>query len=186
MGIGSIIEYACSKVGVDVKVIQAANKRAAKKLQAPGVIVWCYNSRLKTTAGMAYNNPGFDGGRIELSQALLARASEAENQETIIHETAHILADMEARRRCVHGPEWRYMMIRLGYTNPRRCHTINTVGLRRKQSIYRVACGCDTGCRVSAAMRTRRMKQLESGGSAWCRRCRSDLTLEDFENAERA
>lgn len=67
---------------------------------------------------------------IELSTLLMERASEKDREETVAHETAHLLCKhIYGPIADTHGPYWGSIMIRAGYP-PTRCHAISTHGLK--------------------------------------------------------
>ena len=73
-------------------------------------------------------------GRVRFSShALWRRASPVKRRNTVVHEVAHILAELEAgaTKRVGHGYGWKRMMRRLG-AEPTRCHTVNRDGIRRR------------------------------------------------------
>lgn len=74
-------------------------------------------------------------GRVRLSRtALWRRASAIKRRNTLKHEIAHVLAQLEAGplKQVGHGPGWKRMMVRLG-EEPKRCHSVNRDGLRRRR-----------------------------------------------------
>jgi SprT-like family protein len=78
------------------------------------------------------------GGTVRLSShALWRRATPEKRRNTVIHELAHVLAEHE-RPGTHHGELWKRIMRRLGET-PKRCHTVNRDGIRRKQRRRRPA-----------------------------------------------
>ena len=52
--------------------------------------------------------------RITLNRALLEPGREADRNATLLHECAHILADLAHRRNCRHGKRWKQVMALLG------------------------------------------------------------------------
>lgn len=100
-----------------------------------------WNSRMRSTAGMAY--PG--KALIKLNPRL--RAFDGEVEQTLKHELAHLLAHHRAGRRRIspHGPEWRKACADLGLNDEKRCHDLP---LPRRQIARRhhyqcPACGMD-------------------------------------------
>jgi predicted SprT family Zn-dependent metalloprotease len=111
------------------------------------------------------------GGIIIFATKLFERASQKDREETIIHEVAHILADLKAKRNAGHGPAWMRMMVRLG-CEPKRCHKVDTQGLKRRQKRYQLRCSCGWACPVSASHRTKAANTIQSGEKAyWCPKC---------------
>ena len=101
-----------------------------------------WNSRMRSTAGMAY--PG--KSLIKLNPRLHEFGFE-EIERTLKHELAHLLAQHRAGRRRIspHGREWQKACADLGLDDERRCHDLplprRTVAKRHH---YRCpACGMD-------------------------------------------
>jgi len=80
-----------------------------------------WNSRMRSTAGMAY--PG--KALIKLNPRL-HDFGPGEVEQTLKHELAHLLAHHRAGRRRIspHGPEWRKACADLGLANEKRCHDL--------------------------------------------------------------
>lgn len=57
----------------------------------------------------------FGQRRISLSRYLAARCDDATNEQTVLHEIAHALTGPDAG----HGPAWRALAARIGYTGGR-------------------------------------------------------------------
>ena len=75
-------------------------------------------------------------GRVRLSaSALWRRATPVKRRNTVVHEVAHVLANLAAGAgvRVGHGYGWKTMMVRLG-EEPTRCHSVNRDGLRRRRA----------------------------------------------------
>jgi len=64
----------------------------------------------KTQAGIAYS----DERRIVLNSRLLVAGRERDRDATLLHECAHILANIHHRRNCRHNQHWRRVMATLG------------------------------------------------------------------------
>ncbi len=81
----------------------------------------CWNTRLTTTAGLAYHRDS----RIELNPRLRDFPPD-EPQRTLKHELAHLVAHHRAGRRRIraHGPEWELACSDLGIEGEDRCHTL--------------------------------------------------------------
>ncbi|MGB8166983.1 MAG: SprT-like domain-containing protein [Chthoniobacteraceae bacterium] len=82
-------------------------------------VVW--NSRMRSTAGMAYPRRGL----ITLNPHL-REFGEEEVDRTLRHELAHLLAHHRAGRRRIapHGPEWVCACRDLGLADEKRCHDL--------------------------------------------------------------
>ncbi len=82
-------------------------------------VVW--NSRMRSTAGMAYPRRS----QITLNPRL-REFGDAEVDRTLRHELAHLLAHHRAGRRRIapHGPEWARACRDLGLADEKRCHDL--------------------------------------------------------------
>lgn len=80
-----------------------------------------WNSRMRSTAGLAYPN----SSQIVLNPKL-AGFGWAEVERTLLHELAHLVAHHRCGRRRIspHGPEWRKACTDLGLKNEARCHDL--------------------------------------------------------------
>lgn len=99
-----------------------------------------WNNRFTNRLGDAkvvYGN----SGRVRFSSTgLWLRATPEQRREVIYHEVAHILGVLTLKGKPGHNREWREMMRRFGYA-PKRCHSINREGLRRKRQKRRTVYG---------------------------------------------
>lgn len=98
---------------------ELARRAGCRELARQVMVFW--NSRLRTTAGMAcYNRRS-----IFLNPRLL-EVSNREVQRTLRHELAHFVAQARAGRRRIlpHGKEWREACRDLGIANEPRCHNL--------------------------------------------------------------
>jgi SprT protein len=88
-------------------------------LAAKLTVTW--NSRMRSTAGLAYPNTS----QIVLNPKLRAFGW-AEVERTLLHELAHLVAHHRCGRRRIspHGPEWRRACTDLGMDNEARCHDL--------------------------------------------------------------
>jgi predicted SprT family Zn-dependent metalloprotease len=82
-------------------------------------VVW--NSRMRSTAGLAYPRRGL----VHLNPRLREFGGE-EVDRTLRHELAHLLAHHRAGRRRIapHGPEWARACRDLGLVDEKRCHNL--------------------------------------------------------------
>lgn len=100
-------------------------ERCKKLLDAIGctglIVRVCWNSRMRSTAGMAYPKQAL----IKLNPRL-REIGEDEVDRTLRHELAHLLAHHRAGRRRIapHGKEWRRACADLGLPDEARCHTL--------------------------------------------------------------
>lgn len=143
-----------------------------------------YNNRLTSTLGQVrrvdiYNKKG----RIELSSRLWPTTSKSQRVETVIHELAHILADIKHQRDVGHRKEWKSMMAVLGYPNAKRCH--NSPVIRKKRKKYILACrSCMAHSILDVKTRTQRIKNWHNSKYTYiCGKCNYLFVRSDFENA---
>ena len=138
-----------------------------------------WSSRMTRCAGKAY----LQRKLIRLSNPIWALAGDEANEDTIVHETCHILVYWEWANRTrgrlwsadspprPHGPEWQQLMRKCGY-EPKRCHNIDTSALRPKRKRYRFDCGCKEGHLVSRQL----VAKIGAGKQCVCRLCRKQIT----------
>jgi SprT protein len=95
-----------------------------------------WNSRMRSTAGLAYPNTS----QIVLNPKL-AGFGWAEVERTLLHELAHLIAHHRCGRRRIapHGPEWRKACADLGMDNEARCHDLP---LPRRKMLRRFVYQC--------------------------------------------
>ena len=120
-----LLDLATDKVRVHWARAQAAYP-AVSGMSPPAVKI---NARLKTTAGLAYGTQH----RVEFSAELMWEHTQHFIVDTIPHEVAHIVADLQYVGCKAHGAEWRSVMKFLSGIEPRRCHNlVNSVWEARK------------------------------------------------------
>ena len=113
-------------------------------------VVW--NNRMRTTAGRAF----WPESKIEMNPKLRA-IGEAQVEQTLLHELAHIVAYARCGRRRIapHGVEWRQACADLGIAGESVTHNLPLPG-RRQAKRWRYSCSsCGEGFD-----RVRKMKQL--------------------------
>lgn len=170
-------------------------------------ITLLFNNRMRTTMGRAWTNYGPKtqytkpeyvqtlneqrerGGLICFCIKLYERVDSEERKRNILHELAHILANLQANegvkhgkeRSAGHGPAWKQMMRRLGQ-EPRRCHDNDTNGLKRRQTRYQMFCParCGWSFTFAKARRTRRINQARNGATRRCPKCQATIKLEHW------
>lgn len=140
------------------------------------VIEW--NNTFTRRMGDAIYFPLEKKGRIRLSLPLWPRASEQERRETVIHELCHVLNEWFRfnksgyRYNPGHGTSWKRLMLTVGLA-PKRCHSVDRTGLKRK--VTRVAATC--GCMTYNITQTRATK-IQNGTAVYCcRKCRGLLRV---------
>ena len=117
------------------------------------------SGRAKTVAGTAFTRDR----RIVLNGALLREGREDDRDSTLLHECAHVIANLHRRRDCGHGEAWRHVMDAIGEP-PERCHNIAYLSAKRHATVTWVCQGC--GVEYHFVRRPRR--KLEN---CWCSRC---------------
>jgi SprT protein len=110
-----------------LELCQEANNCMAKAGYTGKPILVYWNSRLRTTAGLAYGNRSI----VTLNPKL--KPLHTEVLTTLKHELAHLLAQYRVGRKRIqaHGPEWRQACIDLGIPNEKRCHDMQELVLHR-------------------------------------------------------
>lgn len=134
-----------------------------------------WNSRFTRRMGDALVT-GPSAGLIRLSRPLWPHATPAKRRNTMIHEIAHIYADLE-KRRSGHGPRWKKYMRLFGIAEPERCYTVNaenftdTAAVKikgRRQARYSFVCLCGKVISFSKGTRT---KWIRRQGIRHCLAC---------------
>jgi predicted SprT family Zn-dependent metalloprotease len=148
------------------------------------------NNRLRTSMGRAKVDR-HGNKTVEFNPRLFARATVEERRQTVAHEVAHILAFVESGK-MDHGPAWKRVMRRLGF-DPKRCHRVDTAGIRVRQDRIAVQCpeSCGWTCNMAKATHTKWRNKLSRGThSARCPKCGARFNAAHFERggpiAERA
>jgi len=141
---------------------------------APEITI-SWNERFTARMGDASWIAKASVGRIRLSLPLWPKASTQEQDETVVHEACHIIADYRTGQRQSHGKVWREMMQRCGYAEPRRCHKVDDEGIQARRRTFRVPvrCGCPTPIYVSRVAASK----ISQGADAVCKRCRQRVAL---------
>ncbi len=91
-------------------------------------IDWCWNPRLRTTAGRAV----FLDMLVELNPLLLARHPD-QVVHLLAHEAAHLVVQRLHGRQPPHGRIWKAYMVAVGEST-RASHHLDVAGLRRKKA----------------------------------------------------
>lgn len=112
--------------------------------------------RMRTTRGRVSYRTG--SPVITLNPRLYVRSTPEGRDENAKHEAAHaIVWHRHGGAAKAHGREWRAVMASLGVA-AKRCHDVDTAGLKRRQRRWHVTCGrCGSGLGV---MTTRRLNGL--------------------------
>lgn len=155
--IRKIIEETCNTLGLP-------------ELNPKIVVQW--NDRLTRTAGKAWPNKNL----IELSPVLLARTSEADQKNTVVHEVCHLAAPILYNRKVAwHGKEWQSLMLRCGEL-PERCHSIPRDDLKRNVKRWEALCACALPHLISTTVKNR----IQKGNYYFCKKCKERLNLTGF------
>jgi len=143
-----------------------------------------WSNRMTRCAGKAY----LQRKLIKLSNPIWALAGDKVNEDTVVHETCHILVYWEWANRArgrmrsagspprPHGSEWQQLMRKCGY-EPKRCHSVDTSAIRPKRKRYRFDCGCKEGHLVSRQL----VARMGAGKQYVCRLCRKQITRPSIE-----
>ena len=172
--------------GAETRVFYEIDKELAKTAEAdgiaPAVCTLEWSARFTRRMGDALViDHELRQGRVRLSKPLWIRATPAERRQTMIHEIAHIYAELE-QRAAGHGPVWKRYMHMFGVL-PKRCHGVDRTGLRRKQRRYALDCPgtrCEARITITQAMRTRWIKERQIRR---CARCKALITYTHAEDA---
>lgn len=114
-----------------------------------------------TIAGTAW----LDRWEIRLNPVLLLANKTPFIEEVIPHELAHLLVYRQFGRVAPHGKEWRWMMINVLHTEPRRTHDFDLATVRTNTFHY--LCGCQ-----SHQLTVRRHNRILRGEAQYrCRQC---------------
>jgi len=120
-------------------------------------------------------------GRIRLSTKFFAMASDAEKDETIIHEACHIAdryklyklleeTGISFFQKDSHGPTWRSLMRQVGYPNVSPYHCMDTTQFK---NFYQFKCPCGFTGKLTMQMGGRIIKGTAIKG---CRICHTRIT----------
>lgn len=128
---------------------ELAGELGCRRIKRELTVHW--NSRLRTTAGMAC----YRRMAIFLNPRLV-EVGTAEVQRTLRHELAHLVAHARAGRRRIaaHGPEWREACADLGIPGEERCHHLPFESRRLARRHFYQCPGCGVVIR-----RVRRIKR---------------------------
>jgi SprT protein len=143
---------------------------ACERNGVPGlaqVIVVEWSRRFTRRMGDAFYSPTTFRARIRLSLPLWGRASAKDRKETVIHETAHIIAFYKDGNAACHGSMWREAMLNCG-VEPARTHSVDRTGLTRRQRRFILYdCPNETKCRIGARV----FNRVRRGAGLSCKVC---------------
>lgn len=110
--------------------------------------------------------------RVRFSLPLFLRASNKDQEDTVVHEMCHIIAAHKYGVRIKpHGKEWKLCMVNAGYA-PTRCHSVDRTGLAKTRKTMKTQCGCRTHM-VTPNM----YRKISAGQSRICRICKGRLHI---------
>ena len=148
-------------IWTDKPLIQEWIKQACEANEVPDLVAkikWRFNARFRSRMGDA-NCKTF---LMRLSAPLWKRALPADKENTVKHETCHLITRWKHGKVGAHGPEWKSTMIRAGQ-EPTRCHSVKTI----KKTVD-VVC---TGCMIVIPMSVRRAVKMKQGQIYRCKAC---------------
>lgn len=140
-----------------------------RRRPAPEVVFYRRGSALGR-AYLAGSKPPW----VAFHEGLLARPDgEAQIEETVVHELAHVAAWLVAGDRG-HGAAWKETMHALGF-EPRRTHAMDVSDQPGVQRRWRYVCAC-----TRHELSTTRHNRVERGSQSYrCRRCGEVLRYAD-------
>jgi len=178
---------------VAAMVLKALKKMGRQDLLPYIWVVW--STRLTSSMGRAvFARPGdivrkrfekntIDGRvvRMELSVPLWDRATEAQRNQTILHELSHLITHQEAliaqqERPKPHGRRWKNTMHRIG-ADAARTHTVDTGGLGRLKA--KAQCRC-----MDHYVTPRMAGEILMGKRYTCRKCFQRLQVKDISREQ--
>lgn len=109
---------------------------------------------------------------LRFSVPLWNKATLLEKENTVKHETCHLIARTKYGKVQSHGEQWKQTMLRAGQ-QPLRCHSI-----KLPKKTIDVIC---TGCKLVIAMGSRRAVKMKQGQKYLCKICKSPV---EFINAQ--
>ena len=134
-------------------------------------IEWKFNNRFIRILGQCSSN-----GSIEFSTKLWERATPNERRQVVIHETCHYIARMKYGHidgwHKAHGAAWQQCMINCG-VEPKRCHSVDNSGLRRKTIRYLASCSCGLEHLFTAGQ----VEKIARGSYYTCRQCHDKIKM---------
>lgn len=137
-----------------------------------------WSTKMSRTMGLALYRP--DKAWIRLSTILWEAAPEDQKRETVFHEFAHLVVSADridrghfrSGYRDSHGGEWRNVMLKFGYPNADRCHSVINEEYERSRGKVPLYCKCDTTYWTTEARAKRAMIYLSR-----CSQCKNYFSL---------
>lgn len=146
-----------------------------------------WSDRMGKSMGLASYT--LDLSFVKLSTVLWKVASEEEKRETVYHEVAHLVVydnhfrskPRRTRLPAGHGPEWKWVMHKIGYSNPSSKHTILNEEYERERGRVPLFCGCRTAPTffVSSHKAVVMAAHTKKGKPYFCRKCRKLIQIGD-------
>ena len=142
-----------------------------------------WSNRLTRCVGKAIFRPANKTGTIKLSSKLWSSMSNKDQDDTILHECAHLIADylygievINTEGHAGHGVTWKIIARRIGAKPTRyiESHKADFHLYRRRVARYNVLCKCGAKHALSKNMITRMRKTRYI-----CKRCGSFLKAEN-------
>ena len=123
-------------------------------------IKYQFNNRFKSRLGDA----NLKTNVLRFSAVLWNKATPEQKQNTVKHETSHLITHKLYGKVPHHGSHWKQVMLRAGQI-PTRTHNVQSV-----QKTIDVIC---TGCKQIIKMGLRRYARMRNGQRYLCRNCNS-------------
>lgn len=158
-------------IWTDKPLIQEWIKQACEANEVPDLVAkikWRFNARFRSRMGDANCNTFL----MRLSAPLWKHATPNDKENTVKHETCHLITRFKHGKVIPHGPEWKSTMFRAGQV-PTRCHKVKTT----KKTVD-VIC---TGCMIVIPMGLGRAKKKKQGQIYRCKACGEKV---EFVNAQ--
>jgi SprT protein len=132
-----------------------------------GEIRWQFNARFGAKMGDAF----YAKKLVRFSAPLWPRATPEQREQTVKHEACHLIAfDLEGYPAKGHGEHWAKCMRAAGL-DPKRCHSVDTTGVKGKMKRYPLKCDCRT--HMVSVIKYNRIKRAFA--SYKCRLCQGKL-----------
>lgn len=166
-----LIEYACDEMGCP----GFSNKIKVK-----------WNKRFTTTLGKAIYHVFTEHGTIELALKLWPTMTKEKQEDLILHECAHLLAnhlypESSGEGHGGHGPTWKRICRQIGCKPERYAcdQDADFVAHKRRRTRYTIKCDCPDGVTVTKHMLTKMKKYPYYYKCKKCKCILSDLTVLD-------
>jgi SprT protein len=176
---------------MDKRVMQKAVEIKAKMIYDEAVIKFniknpvtlTHDFSIKGCAGGTAQYKRFYGiGVLRWNTVLMSENFEEYLETVIKHEVCHIICGQVYPQERGHGKYWKHVMIRMGISNPQRCHKMDITNIsknRKSTKVYNVFCRCGCEHKVTKLVygRVLEYEKTRTGTSYSCRKCKSKLTI---------